>query len=776
MKPSDLVNHKAPKELLSSILLDLHRDGPVNQEKLEALSYLKHFHPEVIKENEPRLMYLLGLFYKASEPSDLISIAYSIFQDSIKTDYAATLTPVQARIQKQIMGLKYFSFSAPTSTGKSYILRELILKIPNDIVIVLPSRALISEYLLAVRNIVKDNKEILVLQFVDIVNIRKTRRRIFIITPERGGELFKFKEHLDIGLFIFDEAQISEAGLRGLTFDALVRRVDKTFPAAKKAFVHPFVENPQAQLSKHGFKDNAGAQVFNQNAVGKIFIEADNGKFQLFSPFIKDFNFKKNKHIIANDIAEDVLSAKGSVLVYVSKQFIYEQRYRTEFKKYIDLCPKITNPEALSIINEVETLIGAKEQHSEMIDLMRQGVIIHHGSIPLSVRYLIEAFANKHFARICFATSTLAQGVNIPFDLVWIDNLRFFGTKENQTLGLKNLIGRAGRTSQNINNFDYGYVVVSDCESFVERFARGTEISTSSILDDPTSANDSDVTEFVSAVKNGTIDEDYSLPASKVERLRSKESQHLITNILDLLFNGDRIITGDEYRALSKDDRGAIRTSFARIFELSLNRDIEGGERSVLSTAISILLWQIQGRSFRTLIGLRHSYLSRRSEQSEINKRFREGKISEPQREQELGGLKVRFTAIATQLPSKGTRKVSRFPGVAVNEINYDVLVYDTYDYLDKVISFSLSDVYISAFNQYFLEKKDARAAAFVNFFRYGTNNPVAILLMRYGFSADNLESIIPHVKSISENEIVFAPSSSEVSDGFDSYLIEHYQ
>ncbi len=451
MKPSDLVNHKAPKELLSSILLDLHKDGPVNQEKLEALAYLKHFHPEVIKENEPRLMYLLGLFYKASEPSDLISIAYRIFQDSIKTDYDATLTPVQARIQKQIMGLKYFSFSAPTSTGKSHILRELILKIPNDIVIVLPSRALISEYLLAVRNIVKDNKEILVLQFIDIVNIRKTKRRIFIITPERGGELFKFKEQLDIGLFIFDEAQISEAGLRGLTFDALVRRVDKTFPAAKKAFVHPFVENPEAQLIKHGFKDNASAEVFNQNAVGKIFAEANNGGFQLFSPFIKDFHLKKNKHVIPNDIVKDVLLAHGSVLVYVAKNFIYEQRYRSEFKKYIDLCPKITDPEALSIINEVETHIGAQKHHSEMIDLMRQGVIIHHGSIPLSVRYLIEAFANKHFARICFATSTLAQGVNIPFDLVWIDNLRFFGTKENQALGLKNLIGRAGRTSQSID-------------------------------------------------------------------------------------------------------------------------------------------------------------------------------------------------------------------------------------------------------------------------------------------------------------------------------------
>jgi len=776
LKPSDLVNHQAPKELLSSILRHLHKDGPVDQEKLEALAYLKHFHPEVIKESEPKLMYLLGLFYKAAEPTDLISTAYSIFRDSIENDYDAVLTPVQARIQKQIMGLKYFSFSAPTSTGKSHILRELINQISNDIVIVLPSRALISEYLLAVREIVKDKKEILVLQFVDIVNIRKTKRRIFIITPERGGELFKLKDRLNIDLFIFDEAQISEAGLRGLTFDALVRRVDRSFPAAKKAFVHPFVENPHAQLEKHGFTDNADAQVFNQNAVGKIFVEVKDGRFQLFSPFIKGSHLKKNKHIVQNDVVADVLSAKGSILVYVSKDYIYKQEYRNSFKKYIDLCPKVTDPEALDIINKVEMLIGAQENHSEMIDLMRQGVIIHHGSIPLSVRYLIETFANKHFARICFATSTLAQGVNIPFDLVWIDNLRFFGTKENQTLGLKNLIGRAGRTSPKTNNFDYGHVVVSGCKSFIERFSRGTGISARSVLDDPNSTNDPDVTEFVSAVKNGTIDEVYSLPVSKVERLRLEEPQKLISGILDSLFHGDRIITGDEYRALRKDIRDSIKASFARIFEISINRNLGPGEKSVLSTAISILLWQIQGRSFRTLIGLRRSYLSRRSEQGEINRRFREGLISESQRKQELGNLKVRFTAIARQLPDKDAPMVSRFRGVAVSEISHDILVYDTYDYLDKVISFSLSDVYVAAFNQYSLEKHDPRAAALVDFLKYGTNNPKAILLMRYGFSSDNLESIIPHVESISENGIVFARSASNVTDGFDSYLIEHYQ
>lgn len=778
MKPLDLVSNEEPKALLASILSKLHEEGPVNQELLETLAYLKRFHPDALKSSEAKLMYLLGLFYKTTEPSDLLSLSYSIFQESIEAEFKTTLTPIQARIQRQILDMKIFSFSAPTSTGKSYILRELIHKINSDIVIVLPSRALISEYLLAVRNIVRDNKEILVLQFVDDINRAKTKRRIFIITPERGAPLFRLKRNFNIGLFIFDEAQISEAGLRGLTFDALVRRVERTFPTAKKAFVHPFVENPQAQLNKHGYHQEATYQVFKQNAVGKIFAEVDPSRpgFWLFSPYIESPHLKRNKHYLERDIVRDVLRSEGSILVYVAKKFIYEQRYREEFNQYIALCPPITDPEANAIIDEIESLIGASKEKSEMVALMRRGIIIHHGSVPLVVRYLIEDFANKRFARICFATSTLAQGVNIPFDLVWIHNLRFFGSKENKTLGLKNLIGRAGRSSQYRDSFDYGYVVVPNAKSFTDLFAGRTELKDISVLDYPDFTHEQDVDEFIAAVKEETIDDIYALPLTKVERLAAPETQTLINQILDSIFSGERLISGDEYQELDDARKVALKSAFARIFEISLNRELGPGEKSILSTAIAILLWQIQGRSFRTLIGLRHSYLTERTRRREINRRFRSGKLSELEKDQELEKVMIHFSPIATQLPSKGAPAIPLFRNLPVSKFNYDLLVYDTYDYLDKVISFSLSDIFIAAFGQHYSRTQDQRAAKFVNFLKYGTNNPNAILLMRYGFSPDNLEAILPHIKSISEQGIEFTSTSTEITDEFDSYLVKHYQ
>ena len=121
MKPKELINIKDFDGLLRLIMSEIHSKGPINQELLEALAYLKKYHPEALAKYEGKLMYLLGLFYKVTKPSDLLSLSYCIYKESIIDDYGASLTPVQSCIHSQIQKYKYFSFSAPTSTGKSFI-------------------------------------------------------------------------------------------------------------------------------------------------------------------------------------------------------------------------------------------------------------------------------------------------------------------------------------------------------------------------------------------------------------------------------------------------------------------------------------------------------------------------------------------------------------------------------------------------------------------------------------------------------------------------------
>ncbi|HBF20739.1 MAG: helicase [Owenweeksia sp.] len=782
MKPEEIINSIFAETLLSSILDKLHEEGPINQEDLETLAYLKYFHAETFSKKEEKLMYLLGLFYKIEEPKDLLSLAYSTFAEAIKLDTGELFTPVQASIRKQIKENRYFSFSAPTSAGKSFLFRQLIKEEQGDIIIVVPSRALIAEYLLAVRELIGDRKDILVLQFIDDINRSKTNRRIFVVTPERASEIFKLSSHFNITLFLYDEAQITLEPVRGTTFDAFVRRSDRSFPSAKKVFAHPFVENPESQLIKHGFHDKAFAFSYRQSTVGKIYLKFDpeTENFECFSPFIKNAHHKKNTYRFPEDIVKKKLEDGGSLLVYVSKSSIYDKSFEENFKKYISLCDRVTDPEALRIIDEVEDIIGAAEVGSEMVSLMRRGVVVHHGSVPLNVRFLIEKFTNARYAKICFATSTLIQGVNMPFDIVWIDNMTLQGSDEDKILGLKNLIGRAGRSTNTVSRFDYGYVIIRDSgrrvKTFIDRINIDSRLPEKSLLDQQTDGNiPDDIIEFIDAVKADSLNDEYNLPMSKVERLSTEQTLNMIRVVLDNIYKDGQIMTGSEYKDLSGTKKKILKESLAAIYEASLGRELYTGEKTVLSAAITILLWHIQGKSFRELLALRYGYLTKQKEQRRLKRLFRAGSISQEILDESLNELKIDYSAIPYKLPDSKLRKSppSRFGDQKVKNFNYDLMVYDTYDFLDKVISFSLADVYIAAFNLFYQIEDDARAKEMVNYFRYGTNDEVEIWLMRYGYTIEEAEMLKGYVLTVDENEIRF--NNSIIGETELASLVEKY-
>ena len=103
------------------------------------------------------------------------------------------------------------------------------------------------------------------------------------------------------------------------------------------------------------------------------------------------------------------------------------------------------------------------------------------------------------------------------------------------------------------------------------------------------------------------------------------------------------------------------------------------------------------------------------------------------------------------------------------------LVVYDTYDFLDKVISFSLSDIFVAAFDQFYIRTNDFRAKDMVNYFRYGTNDNDEIWLMRYGFSIEEAGLIKKFVSQIDENEILFSASIHEQQNESIKKIVERY-
>ncbi|MBS2098861.1 DEAD/DEAH box helicase [Carboxylicivirga linearis] len=768
------------EDVIQEILDNIHIYGPVNTHDFERLSFIKKYHPQVFSLYEGKLMHLIGLFYKTTTPQSLIEEVYSIYADAIEEDTGHRFTPIQASAFRKISDKRYFSFSAPTSSGKSYLFRELILNTEEDIIIVVPSRALISEYIFRVKDMLKDDTSVLVLQFIENVNIYNTTRRIYIITPERGEDLFSKIGDLNIGLFLFDEAQISEERIRGMRFDSFVRRVDRLIPNAKKVFTHPFVENPQAQLLKHGFENDSAYARYNQSSVGKIYISESNKGFHYFSPFIDD---KNREFVDVNyDLVEDVLINNGTLLIYISKNKIYDGTYITDYAKYIELCPKLDEEESILIIDELRSFIGAStalgDKHSHMIDMMEKGIVVHHGSMPLFARLLIEKFVNQGHAKICFATSTLTQGINMPFDIVWIDNFRFQGNENIKNLDLKNLIGRAGRSTPELNSFDYGYVIIKsrNVGRFCLRMQETTNLSESSMLDSSIADLDEDLRDVSEAIQNDTFDNDLHLTQSQVVRLSEAEINDHIQLILDNFLIDEKPITGKAYYEIENDTRSAIKNSFKQIYISHLRKNaLTKGEASVLSVSIPILLWKIQGKSFKEIVSLRHAFLTNKDAQRNIQTRLRRQEILPSEAATLREKITIRHSTIATSLPDSGATTAGIFRrNTSIIHFDYDILVYDTYDYLDKVISLSLSDPLSAAFKIYHDKTGDNRALILRNYIKYGTNDDVEIWLLRYGFGFEEIEWIKGYIVSIDENEIVFSDEIDGLSDSRYE-LIERY-
>ncbi|WP_338120856.1 DEAD/DEAH box helicase [Vibrio splendidus] len=653
-------------------------------------------------------MSATGLFYKTEEPKSVLEEFYSIYSKSIYDEVGHTFTATQASAFREIKNNRYFSFSAPTSSGKSYLFRELIRSTENDILIIVPSRALIAEYYNEVVSLVE--KETLVLQFIENINTSKSNRRIFIVTPERASEILKYSNTFKIDLVLMDEAQISEEDIRGMTFDALVRRLDRAFPKAKKVFAHPFVNNPEAQLNKHGFSQLSLAKNYNLYTAGKIFITiGPDKKFQFFSP-----NTKSEKVKVDEDLVGQTVEKGGSLLVYISKNKIYEGRHLIDFQKYIDLCPILTDPAANVLIDKLKSFIGAStaprnEKYSLLIDLMSRGIVIHHGSMPLKARLMAEDFIRKGHARICFATSTLVQGINMPFDVVWIDNFN------NMTpITLKNLIGRSGRTTQTKGLFDFGYTVVkqSNVETFSKRFKEAVTLNERSKLDLEIDDIDVDLRDLAESIKNDTFDGELHLPSSQIERIKKSDLDKEIKYILNKLMNVDKPITGGEYYSLSDSVRKKVKSNFKKLYSIHLRRtSLNKAEASVLSAAIPIMLWHIQGRSFAEIVSLRYSFLSQKDKQRQIFSRIKKQEISAEQGSAEIKRLKVRYSPIAASIPNTKLKGASLFGEYqSVKDIDYDIVIYDTYDYLDKVVSLSMNDPISAALEIHFEKTKDLRA------------------------------------------------------------------
>lgn len=386
---------------------------------------------------------------------------------------------------------------------------------------------------------------------------------------------------------------------------------------------------------------------------------------------------------------------------------------------------------------------------------MKRGIVLHHGSVPLKGRLIIEKFIKSGYARVCFTTSTLLRGINMPFDVVYIDNFR------NMTaLDFKNLIGRAGRTSED-SHLNMGYICCSkdNINKIIDRINESCKLQDVNNLDAPIENIADDEKDIVEAIQKNEFIDELNIPKVQLERLKkNNDINKVISGLIELLIPQGYPISGEEYVNLPQQKRNEIKDNFATVYVSSLrNPELTPQEKSVLSTSLHILLWRIQGKSFKETVQLRYNYITRKKEQKQIEKDYELKKISYEERNAKIKGLTILYSQIAFTLPNKSMGRASLFSqNTAIDQCDYDRLIYDTYDYLDKVISLSITDPIVAALEIYYQNTKDLRARALQNYLKYGTNSQLDIMLLRYGFDFEDFDWLMPCIDSISEDSIEF--------------------
>lgn len=762
----DIIEGRDVEALLQAIIDNIYVNGPVSISDMETLSYIKYYHAELFEKYKQSVLLASGLFYKPinTEAKNLKELILQDYRKVISTNLAGNYTPMQADLLKSVDKNNVFSFSAPTSTGKSYVFRRLIESSEHDVVIVVPSRALINEYYLNLTKTIVDTS-INILTYIDIINRAHSTRNVFIVTPERCGMIFNHVDDLRVDLILFDEAQLSdEMSVRGLYYDGLVRRCHHSFPRAKFVFAHPFIANPDAQIVKnHLTGQYSDSKTYSFRNIGQMFLlyNSDTNKY---------YHFGIDKSIMGDrrtdcyfDPIERAIHTNGTVLVYMSKSKVVKYGFLREYDRYVRMCPEINTEMVDDIIEELKQYTGGNtsetgDYYSRFISLLRRGIVIHHGSMPLRTRSLVEEFVNNKLCRLCFSTSTLEQGINMPFDVVLLD--RFENSKP---LAIKNLIGRAGRSSDTAE-FDIGYVVVTSDANMTK--LRKILLEKSMIKDysslDRRDVLDEDFRDYKEAINNNTMDDRFNMPPIVLQRIVEGDGSQEVRDVLDIMFDREgNLIPKENY----KDIAISATSGMQKIYERSLGRSLGDGEKNVFNTAIQMMLIRLLSHAtFKQLCRWRYNNASRLKERKQREKK---GLKSDH--------LSSAFITGFSDLPKKGLNVFSLFPnGTKAKDVSYDAILYDTYDFLDKLIDFKLCELFYAAFMSYFEKNQDERAERFSKLLRYGTDNSRYIWMIRYGLEFEDIDKLDAHIRTIDANGIDFYDSIHDIPEK-DKEVIKRY-
>lgn len=388
--------------------------------------------------------------------------AREIENELLINDESLLLTDFQKVFFDSVNRERFFSTSAPTSAGKSYIFTlSIVNRIINNptetIVLVVPTRALIRELVERITKNVRRYYDLnrVVIRAVPVVeDLPEGRGRIYVLTQERLTTLLNVdQEGFRIDTIFIDEAQEIQ-NERGITLQNVLEVVLEKYSDVNMFFASPLIKNPEyfsSILNVQQFSGNNYVEEVSPVGQNLIFLSSVNRKVKQANVSVYvddkevplglvefDFKFRNSEQII--ELARKLTQEGDSTtLIYCNGPSSAE----TLAIKMADTLPVQEQDE--HVRNLIEFIREDVHPNYSLIHCLRKGVMYHYGFIPTSIRTELEKLASMGKIKYVFCTSTLLQGVNLPAKNLIVSDPKKGQRKPMGRSDFLNLIGRAGR-------------------------------------------------------------------------------------------------------------------------------------------------------------------------------------------------------------------------------------------------------------------------------------------------------------------------------------------
>lgn len=668
------------------------------------------------------------------------------------------------RAQKEIyekFNEPYFSYSAPTSLGKSYIMRtfirEQIAKGKQcNFAIIVPTKALINETTEKLTEVLGPElkeKNYRIVTSAGAMSLEEEHNFIFAMTPERLLYLLILMKDIPIEYLFIDEAhKISKKDGRSAFYYKVVDMLSQRSTPPHIIFASPNIPNPEVYLqlipdvaNRENYKIATKFSPVNQE---KFLIDFKCFELHYYNEatqkLTKYCSFPEDKGLL--DFVHELGEGARSIVYSNSKDNVveYALQYATQLQPLHD--------------SDLDVLAQDIRQdvHGDyyLADIVEKGVAYHMGYLPSTIRARIESLYKDGKIHTLFCTSTLLEGVNLPADNLFITSHKNGG--DMSPVDFRNLMGRVGRIEFNL----YGnvFLVCIKRKTKKERFLHLLqEKIVPQQLSLATALTPEQKTGIVSVLKSGQaeIPKDGSLPPAEYSLIRK------VANILlkDIVSGRASRVKKEFSDVLSPEDEAAIVAAFAGR-EHSLDDDINLSLDQTEQLAREIRSGRLHYPAIR--IGGKADYNELRNFLERLCDIFKWETY-----EYDTLGFRNKSSGAHTKLSHYAFVLNQWVSGMSLNHMVTDSIDYyrstgkgkvklkgqyvafkDEAPYVNALISGMLEDiedVILFRIANYFLRfSQEYRAcfpdASFTDWYElveYGTTNPEAVWLQRNGFTRE---------------------------------------